>query len=48
MIPQLVWGARGDGVAVLFYTPGKVSVDTRAGEVAIESNTNYPLEGPSD
>jgi DUF1680 family protein len=45
MIPQLAWGRRGDGVAVLFYAPGKVAVDTRAGEVAIESTTTYPLDG---
>jgi DUF1680 family protein len=44
-IPQLAWGRRGDGVAVLFYAPGKVAVDTRAGEVAIESTTTYPLDG---
>jgi DUF1680 family protein len=45
MIPQLAWGRRGDGVAVLFYVPGRVSVDTAAGAVAIESRTSYPLDG---
>jgi len=45
MIPQLAWGRRGDGVAVLFYVPGGVTVDTAAGAVAIESRTNYPLDG---
>jgi DUF1680 family protein len=45
MIPQLAWGRRGDGVAVLFYAAGKVAVDTGAGEVAIESTTTYPLDG---
>jgi DUF1680 family protein len=45
MIPQLAWGALGEGIAVLFYAPGKVAVDTRAGEVAMESRTSYPLDG---
>jgi DUF1680 family protein len=45
LIPQLAWGRRGEGVAILFYAPGKVAVDTRAGEVAIESTTSYPLDG---
>jgi DUF1680 family protein len=45
MIPQLAWGRRGDGAAVVFYAPGRVSVDTVAGPVAIESRTNYPLTG---
>ena len=45
MIPQLVWGRLGQGVAVLFYVPGRAAVDTGAGAVAIESRTNYPLDG---
>jgi DUF1680 family protein len=49
MIPQLAWGRRGDGhgggPAILFYVPGRVSVDTAAGAVAINSRTNYPLDG---
>jgi len=45
MIPQLAWGTLGEGIAVLLYVPGKVAVDTRAGEVAIESRTNYPSDG---
>jgi hypothetical protein len=45
MIPQLAWGRRGDGVAILFYVPGHVSVETGAGAVAIESRTSYPLDG---
>jgi DUF1680 family protein len=45
MIPQLAWGRRGEGAAVLFYVPGRVSVDTAAGAVAIESRTNYPVDG---
>src|ERR1017187_3195791 len=48
MIPQLVWGRRGDGAAVVLYAPGRVSVDTAAGPVAIESRTNYPLTGAVD
>jgi DUF1680 family protein len=45
MIPQLAWGRRGEGIAVLFYAPGRVAVDLPVGEVAIESRTSYPLEG---
>ena len=45
MIPQLAWGRRGDGAAVLFYLPGHASLDTAAGAVEIESRTKYPLEG---
>jgi DUF1680 family protein len=42
MIPQLAWGRRGDGAAILFYVPGRVGMD---GGTAIESRTNYPLDG---
>jgi DUF1680 family protein len=45
MIPELAWGRRGDGAAIVFYAPGRASVDTAAGPVAIESRTNYPLTG---
>jgi len=45
MIPQMAWGGRGEGVALVLYAPGKVAVDTPAGEVAIESRTIYPLDG---
>jgi DUF1680 family protein len=45
MIPQLAWGTRGDGVAVLLYAPGHVSVDTRAGAIGIDTKTNYPADG---
>jgi DUF1680 family protein len=45
LIPQLAWGRRGEGVAILLYAPGRVAVDTPAGEVAIESKTSYPLKG---
>jgi len=41
MIPQLAWGRRGDGPAILFYVPGRVSL----GSLSIESRTNYPLNG---
>jgi DUF1680 family protein len=45
MIPQLAWGKRGDGVAVVLYAPGHVSVGTRDGAVGIDSKTNYPADG---
>ncbi len=41
MIPQLAWGSRSGGVAVLFYVPGHVSVDG----IGIDVKTNYPGEG---
>lgn len=41
MIPQLAWGSRSGGVAVLFYVPGHVSVDG----IGIDVKTNYPAEG---
>jgi DUF1680 family protein len=45
MIPQLSWGARTGGVAVLLYVPGHVTLQTSAGKVAIETKTNYPADG---
>jgi DUF1680 family protein len=45
MIPQLAWGKRGDGVAIVLYAPGHVSVDSRDGAIGIDSRTNYPAEG---
>jgi DUF1680 family protein len=45
MIPQLAWGRRGDGVAVVLYAPGHVSVGTRDGQIGIDSKTNYPADG---
>ena len=41
MIPQLAWGARAGGVAVVFYAPGKVTVDG----IRLDVQTNYPAEG---
>ncbi len=38
MIPQLAWGARNGGVAINFYTPGRVSGKWGS----IESTTDYP------
>jgi len=45
LLPQLAWGALGDGAAILLYAPGSVKIPTAAGEVAIESKTTYPLDG---
>lgn len=45
MIPQLAWGSRAAGAAVLFYVPGRVNVSTASGAVAIDVKTNYPAEG---
>jgi DUF1680 family protein len=45
MIPQLTWGTLGDGAAVLFYVPGRVTVRTRAGDVSIQAKTDFPVGG---
>jgi len=45
MIPQLAWGMRGDGVGVVLYAPGHVSVGARDGAIGIDSKTNYPADG---
>jgi DUF1680 family protein len=45
MIPQLAWGARGNGAAVVLYVPGHVNMPTRAGNLAIDVKTNYPADG---
>jgi len=45
MIPQLAWGRRGDGAAILFYAKGWMAVEGVGGGVVINSRTNYPLDG---
>lgn len=45
MIPQLAWGSRGAGAAVVFYVPGHATVVTGAGDTGIDIRTNYPAEG---
>lgn len=45
MIPQLAWGARGNGAAVVLYVPGHVNIPTRAGNLAIDAKTNFPADG---
>jgi hypothetical protein len=45
MIPQLAWGARGDGAVVVLYVPGHVNIPTRAGNLTIDAKTNFPAEG---
>jgi len=41
MIPQLAWGAMGEGVAIVLYTPGRAKV----GDVEIQSSTAFPEDG---
>jgi DUF1680 family protein len=41
MIPQLAWGARQGGIAVLLYTPGRATI----GGVDVVSETRYPADG---
>ncbi len=45
MIPQLAWGRRGDGAAILFYAQGWMTVEGVGGGTVINSRTNYPLDG---
>jgi DUF1680 family protein len=45
MIPLLTWGTRADGVAILLYTAGRVTLETHGAKVAIESRTGYPADG---
>lgn len=41
MIPQLAWGSRAGGVAIVFYAPGHVTVNG----VSLDVKTSYPAEG---
>lgn len=45
MIPQLVWGTLDNGAAILFYTPGRAAIQMPTGDVTVESQTSYPLNG---
>jgi hypothetical protein len=45
MIPQIAWGARGDGAAVVLYVPGRVNMPTHAGNLEIDVDTRYPAGG---
>ncbi|HEX8985997.1 MAG TPA: beta-L-arabinofuranosidase domain-containing protein, partial [Bryobacteraceae bacterium] len=46
MIPELAWGLHENGIAVLFYTPGEVTIPVRSGyEVTVVSKTEFPREG---
>ena len=49
MIPQMVWGTREGGPAVLLYAPGEVTLAVRASdgalEVGLKSETRFPLDG---
>ena len=49
LIPQMVWGAREGGVAVVLYAPGEASIPlVMAGgtlEVGLTSQTRFPLDG---
>ncbi len=46
MIPQLAWGEREGGVAVLLYAPGEIAVRARPNaEVRFQSETKFPADG---
>jgi len=49
IIPQMAWGTLQGGPAVLFYTPGEVTLPVQAGdgamEVGLKSETRFPLDG---
>jgi DUF1680 family protein len=46
MIPQLAWGTRDNGLAVLFYTPGEATLPLRSGyDVDLITKTEFPHDG---
>ncbi len=46
LIPQLAWGMREDGPAVLLYAPGEATIRVRQGvEVTLQSDTRFPADG---
>ncbi|HVX66509.1 MAG TPA: beta-L-arabinofuranosidase domain-containing protein, partial [Bryobacteraceae bacterium] len=46
MIPQLAWGTREGGPAVLFYAPGEAAIPLRADyDVTLASKTEFPRAG---
>jgi DUF1680 family protein len=45
-LPQLVWGVRDDGPAVVLYAPGEATIPVREGlDVALKSETRFPADG---
>jgi DUF1680 family protein len=46
MIPEMAWGAHEDGVAVLLYAPGDVTIPLRPDfQVTLASATRFPRDG---
>jgi len=46
LIPQLAWGTREGGVAILFYVPGEASIPLAPGTtIPIKVETKYPEDG---
>jgi uncharacterized protein len=46
MIPELVWGMREDGPAVLLYAPGEATIPVREGlDVLLRAETRFPADG---
>ncbi len=46
MIPQLLWGLRDDGPAVLLYAPGEATIPVQNGlDVVLRSETKFPADG---
>jgi DUF1680 family protein len=45
MIPQLAWGTRDRGVAVLLYTQGQASISAGGLDVELRSQTRFPADG---
>ncbi len=45
MIPQLAWGAREGGIAVLLYAPGAATMPMAGNSVKVESVTSFPDAG---
>jgi DUF1680 family protein len=45
MIPQLAWGTRQRGVELNLYVPGHAALQLPAGEIGVETQTDYPASG---
>jgi hypothetical protein len=45
MIPQLAWGSREGGIAVLLYAPGTATIPVAGNPVKVESVTAFPDNG---
>ena len=45
LIPSIVWGRRGDGIAVNLYNAGKATIPLNGTNIEITTKTNLPHDG---